>query len=104
MLRTKWYNCFGKGFMGYGVCKIVYWAPKGAKIAAYMQKRPLRGPKSENPLYLINNVSTRPKNWQMIRTKWYNCFRKGFMGYGVCKIGYWMPKGIKIAAKMQKGP
>ena len=31
--------------MGYGVCKIGYWAPKGAEIAAEMQKKTLKGSK-----------------------------------------------------------
>ena len=45
-----------------------------------------------------------PKNWQMLRTNWYNCFRKGYMGYTVelVIIGYITPKKAKIAVELAK--
>ena len=61
----------------------------------------------ENLLYFSKHDSIRPKNWHMSRTNWYNCFRKGFMGYRFCKnfvkIGHLALKEQKIAVKMQKG-
>ena len=53
------------------------------------------GPKSENLLYLSYYDSTRPKNWQMLRPNWYNCYRKSFMAIDFVKIGYWAPKAQK---------
>ena len=61
------------------------------------------GPKSENLLCLSNYDSVRSKNWQMLRTNWYNCFKKGFMGYRVCKKWLLVTEGAKIAVEMQKG-
>ena len=36
---------------------------------------------------------TRPKNWQMLRTIWYNCFRKSFMANRFCKNSLLGTKG-----------
>ena len=66
--------------MGYRVSKNWLLGAKGAEIAVKKQKEPKGGPKSENQLYLSNYDFLRPKNWQMLRTNWYICFRKGFMG------------------------
>ena len=41
--------------------------------------------------------SPRPKNWQMLRTNWYNSFIKGFMYYKVRKNWLLGAKGAKIA-------
>ena len=80
--------------------KIGYLALKEQKIAVEMQKRlPNGGLKSENPLYLSNYDTIRSKNWQMLRTNWYNCFRKGFMGYSFCKNCLFGTEGAKIAVK-----
>ena len=68
MLRTNWYNCFRKGFMGYRVRKNWQLGAKGAKIAVEKQKEPQGGPKTENLLYLSNYDYVRPKNLQMLRT------------------------------------
>ena len=43
-----------------------------------------------------------PKNLQLLRTNWYNCFRKSFMGYRVCKNWLLGTKGVKIAIGPQK--
>ena len=40
MLRTNWYNCFRKDFMGYIVRKNWRLGAKGAKIAIEKQKEP----------------------------------------------------------------
>ena len=85
MLRTNWYNCFRKDFMGYRVCKNQLLGTKGAKIAVEQQKGAYFDPKSEYLLYFSNYDSVRLKNWHMFRTNYYNCFKKGFMGYRVCK-------------------
>ena len=90
--------------MGYRVRQNWLLGAKGAKIAVEQQKGPLEGPKSENQLYLSNYDSIRPKNWQMLRTNWYNCFRKGFMGYRVRKNWLLGAKGAKIAFEKQNEP
>ena len=89
--------------MGHRYCKNWLLSTEGAKIAVEQQKGPLGGPKSENLLYLNNYDSTRPKNWQMLRTNWYNCFRKGFMGHRFCKNWLLGIEGAKIAVEQQKG-
>ena len=38
----------------------------------------------------------------MLRINWYNCFRKGFMGYRVSKNWLLRAKGEEIAVKKQK--
>ena len=82
-----------KSFMGYTICKNQLLGTEGAKIAIGPQKRVPRGPKSENQLYLDNYDSTRSKNWQMLRTSWYNCLKKVSWALDFVKIGYWAPKG-----------
>ena len=104
MLRTNWYNCFRKDFMGYRVRKNWLLGAKGAKLAVEQQKGPSGGPKSENQLYLSNYDSVRPKNLQMLRTNWYNCFRKDFMGYRVRQNWLMDAKGAKVAVERQKEP
>ena len=89
MLRTNWYNYIRKSFTDYGV-KIAYWAPKEQKYQSSSKKGSQGGPKSENQLYLNNYDTIRPKNWQMLRTNWYNYFSDTFMGYRVhqnCLLG-----------------
>ena len=46
-----------------------------------------------------NYDSLRPKNLQMLRTNWYNCFRKGFMGCRVGKNWLFGTEGAKIAVE-----
>ena len=104
MLRTNWYNCFRKGIMGYRVRINWLLGAKGAKIAVKKQKQPKGGPKSENQLHLSNYDSIRPKNWQMLRMNWYNCFIKGFIGYRVRTNWLLGTKVAKIAVKKQKEP
>ena len=100
MLRTNWYNFFRNGFMGYRFCKNWLFGTEGAKNSSRDAKRvPNGGLKSENPLYLSNYDTIRSKNWQMLRTNWYNCFRKGFMGYSFCKNCLLGTEGAKIAVK-----
>ena len=84
--------------------KIGYWAPKGQKQQSDRKKGSLGGPKSENPLYLSNYENTRSKNWQMLRTNWYNCLRNGFLSHRFCKNQLLGIRGAKIAVKQQKGP
>ena len=69
------------------------------KNSSQVAKRAQGGPKSENLPYLSNYDSIRPKNWQMLRTNWYNIFRKGFMGYKVCKNRLLVTEEAKIADK-----
>ena len=85
MLRTNWYNCFRKGFIGKRVRKNWLLGAKGAKLAVEQQKGPSGGPKLENPLYLSNYDSVRRKNWQMLIINWYNYFRKKMIVYRVHK-------------------
>ena len=79
--------------------KIGYWAPKGQKQQSDRKKGSLGGPKSENPLYLSNYENTRSKNWQIVRTSWYNCLKKVLWAIEFVKIGYWATK----AQKQQSG-
>ena len=95
MLRTNWYNYIRKSFTDYGVCQNCLLGAKGAKISVGSKKGSQRGPKSENLLYLSMYDSIRPKNWQMLRTNWYNCFRKVLLAIEFVKIGYWAPKAQK---------
>ena len=81
--------------------KIGYWAPKGQKQQSDRKKG---GPKSENPLYLSNYENTRSKNWQMLRTNWYNCLKKVLWAIEFIKIGYWAPKGQKQEPSSKKVP
>ena len=77
--------------------KISYWALKEQKNSREA-KRALMGSKSENLLYLSKYDYIRPKNWQILRTNWYNCFRKGFMGYSFCKSWLLGTEGAKITS------
>ena len=52
--------------------RIAYWAPKEQKYQLSIKKGSQGGPKPENQLYLNNYDSVRHKNWQMLRTNWYN--------------------------------
>ena len=70
-----------------------------SKNSSQVAKRAQGGPKSENLPYLSNNDSIRPKNWQILRTNWYNIFRKGFMGYSFCKNWLLSTEGEKIAVE-----
>ena len=65
--------------------KIAYWAPKEQKYQLSSKKgsQGEGAPKSENQLYLNNYDSVRHKNWQMLRTNWYNYIRNTFRGYRV---------------------
>ena len=86
--------------MGYRFCKNWLLSTEGAKNSSRDAKRlPNGGLKSENPLYLSNYDTIRSKNWQMLRTNWYNCFRKGFMGYIVRKNWLLGTKGAKSAVE-----
>ena len=96
MLIPNWYNCFRKSFMGHRFCKNWLLGTEGAKILVEQQKGPKGGPKSENLLYLSNHDSTRAKNWQMLRTNWYNCFRKSLMGHRFCKNWLLGTEGAKL--------
>ena len=81
-------------------CKNWLFGTEGAKNSSRDAKRlPNGGLKSENPLYLSNYDTIRSKNWQMLRTNWYNCFRKGFMCYSFCKNCLFGTEGAKIAVK-----
>ena len=105
MLRTNWYNYIRKSFTDYGVCvKIAYWAPKEQKYQSSSKKGPQGCPKSENQLYLNYYDTMRPKNWQMLRTNWYNYFRNTFRGYNRVRQNYLLgAKGAKISVDHQKG-
>ena len=101
-LSISWYLTFKVHFRCYRPAHFLHlgsqrWKviPKSLRVA----KRALRGPKSENQLYLNNYDSIRPKNWQMLRTNWYNCFRKDFMGYRVRKNWLLGAKGAKLGVE-----
>ena len=85
--------------MGHRVRKKLAIGRQRSKISNQVAKRAQRGPKSENPLYLSNYDSVRPRNWQMLRTNWYKCFRKGFIGYRVRRNWLLGAKGAKLAVK-----
>ena len=62
--------------MGHRFCKNWLLGTEGAKISVELQKGPLGGPKSENPLYLSNYDSVGPKNWDMVVTVTWIMFTK----------------------------
>ena len=100
MFRPNWYNCFRKRFMGLRFCKNWLLGTESAKIAVEQQK----GPKGvQNSAISEQFDSKRPKNWQMLRPNWYNCFKKSFIGHRFCKNWLLGTKGDKIAVKQQKG-
>ena len=79
--------------------KIAYWAPKEQKYQLSSKKGPQGGPKSENQLYLNNYDSVRHKNWQMLRTNWYNNIKILLGAKEFARIANWAPKEQKRAPK-----
>ena len=80
-----------------------------SKNSGRVAKRALKGSKIRKSIYLSNYDSIRPKNWQMLRTNWYNYLRKSFKGYRVYKNWLFGAKGAKIytsrvAKRALKGP
>ena len=60
--------------------KIGYWAPKEQKQQSTSKKGPKEGGTKSEKRLSQEYDSVRPRNWQMLRTNWYNCFKRGFMG------------------------
>ena len=49
-------------------------------------------------------MTAMPKNCQILRTNWYNCFKRGFIGYVIYKTWLLGAKGAKKQSNSKIAP
>ena len=58
--------------------KVGNWVPNGQKKQSSSKKGP-KGVQNQKISFISGIVTLSPKNLQMLRTNWYNCFKKSCM-------------------------